>query len=317
VWLFVADLLALSTLCLGLVIRQIQTIRATLAIRTYARLVRRKLAVGLYREERAYALTLLEELRAYLIFLQHYLRSLHADSQQIARTFRLRAATIADGQPQRDVSEYSRITAESPAEFYRSQIAPRLAEMVHMDLPLLQREATRNWGFAEGLQPGIALGTPPAHPVVHAENAEEIGLRASTALRALVLGDGQATELDSAARLRYIAYQGIAREFNSATGRLTVPLDSDLPRALRKRARLMVRSGVRSGDRLNGKLSNEIDLPYEQEYYLSVAEVRGDAPELGETIAIRGVSEEISWFVRVANRIWPRLLEGAQVSLDG
>lgn len=72
----------------------------------------------------------------------------------------------------------------------------------------------------------------------------------------------------------------------------------------------MVRSGLaRSGT------SNDTDPPYEQEYYLSATEGLGDAPELGETIHVRGISEEISWFVRVANRIWPRLLEGARVKL--
>lgn len=306
--LYLADLVALAALIVGLCIRQAQTVWAVAAIKTYARLVRRKLAIQLYREEQHYARELTGELYEYLSFLQSYLAGMQQAAQQVATEFRQRAATIGAAQPRRDVAEHARVSAESPAELYRKQLTPRVAAMLRVELPLLQREAARNWSFAAGLPATAAGATSAAHPVVHTSDPQLIVERTADALGTLVLGDSHASELDPAARLRYLSYQGVLRELDLSGYRSGAPLDPDLPRALRERTRLMVRAGLHRASALN--------VPYEQEYYVSTAEDSGDAPELGATIYVRGLSNEVSWFVRVANRIWPSLLTGAKVELS-
>jgi len=306
--LYLADLVALVALIVGLCIRQAQTLWAVTAIKTYARLVRRKLAIQLYREEQHYARELTGELYEYLSFLRSYLSGMQQAAQQVATEFRQRAATIGSVQQRRDVAEHSRASAESPAELYREQLAPRVATMLPVELPLLQREAARIWGFAAGFLYTAAGATPAAHPVVHTSDPQLIAERTADALGTLALGDSHASELDPAARLRYLSYHGVLRELDQATYRSGAPLDPDLPKALRERTRLMVRAGLHRNSALN--------VPYEQEYYVSTGEDSGDAPELGATIYVRGLSDEVSWFVRVANRIWPSLFTGAKVELS-
>jgi hypothetical protein len=286
--LVIAALFSLSLLVVGLIVRQWQTIRAVHGMREYARLIRRKYALLMYRDEQRMLDSIPNQILDYRQFLQRSLQATQEATRQAAETLRARATAISD-RGFRDVSEYLPTVRGGPQAIYRTLIQPRMADHAEVDLPHLRRNAQ-------------ALGAFVNAPVQTEEAA--IQRCAREVITTLVLGDPTVSEQDPRARLRYLAYQSLQHDMEEAVRQAVTQATLRRAQELQQRTHLMLRTGYRPGA-----------FAFQQTYLVAAIQDVDEKPMLAETTPVRGLDPEMVMYVRVANGVWPRLFEGAGVVL--
>ncbi len=287
--LMIAAMFGLGLLAVGLIMRQWQTLRAISGMRTYARLIRRKYALLMYRDEQHLLDSIPEQILVYRQFLQRSLQATQAAAQQAAERLRERATAISD-RGFRDISEYLPSVRGGPQEIYQRLIRPRMADHADGDLPRLRRDAQEICPFA-----GAPVQTA----------AQAIEQRAREAITQLVLGDPEVSEHDPRARLRYLAYQSLQHDLEDVVQQTVTQATLQRAQDLHERTHLMLRTGYRQGV-----------FAYQRDYLIAAIRNTDEKPALAETISVRGLDQDTVMYARVANAVWPRLFEGAGVELQ-
>jgi hypothetical protein len=287
--LMVAALLGLGLLAIGLIVRQWQTLQAISGIRAYARLIRRKYALLMYRDEQQLLDSIPEQILIYRQFLQRSLQETQAAARRAAERLRERATAISD-RGFRDISEYLPTVRGGPQEIYQRLIQPRMADHADGDLPRLRRDAQELCPFA-----GASVQT----------DEQAIEQRAHDAIRSLVLGDPEVSEQDRRARLRYLAYQSLQHDLEEVVQQTVTQATLQRAQDLQERTHLMLRTGYRQGV-----------FAYQRAYLVAAIRNTDEKPELAEIISVRGLDQDTVMYARVANAVWPRLFEGAGVELQ-
>lgn len=286
--LMVAALFGLGLLAVGLIIRQLQALRAISGIRAYAHLIRRKYALLMYRDEQQLLDSIPKQILDYRQFLFRSLVATQVASQQAAERLRERATAISD-RGFRDISEYLASVRGGPQEIYQRLIRPHMADYADGDLPRLRRDAQELCPFADA-------------PVQ--TDVQEIEQRARAAITDLVLGHPEVSEHDPRARLRYLAYRSLQHDLEEVVQQTVTQATLQRAQDLHERTHLMLRTGYRQGV-----------FAYQRDYLIAAIRNVDEKPMLAESISVRGLDQDTVMYARVASAVWPRLFEGAGVEL--
>lgn len=285
---------ALLLLLLGLLLRQWQTLRALRSIRSYARLIRRKYALLQYRDEQRIIEQALSDLQDYRRFVSQTIQSALEAARRAAEQLRERATAISD-RGFHDVSEYLPMVRGGPLEIYERRVQPQLQDYAVRDLPVLRREARE------------------AHLLINAPVTDDqaaIQQRSDEFITRLVLGNAQVSEQDPQAGLRYLAYHTLQRDLEEVVQQTVTQVIAGRAQDLQQRTHSMVRTGYHAT-----RIGVQHIIPTQQDYLVADVHATGELSDLVETAPVRGLDNETVMYVRIMNGVWPRLFEGAGVTL--